>query len=291
MTEMPPDRQSGAWPPPEDRNRVHWLVERELRQELLASSAADRAAVTRDVYNRLFEEVPWHHANVGHAGTSEDYEQIWFRLYGSVAKATDTLVDLGCGSGNLIRGFSHAVRECIGIDTSDVMIELAENARPRNARFLVGDLIEPPLPDRSADVVITRQVVEHLHPDDLPIHLESVRRILRPGGRYLVETPSRLTGPWDISRTFTPVASGFHLREYTNGELAAALRDAGFARVRAPALPSRARLGLGAMGARCHVPAQVKAGLERVLERIPPAARLQVAGLLGVREVVLVAVA
>jgi ubiquinone/menaquinone biosynthesis C-methylase UbiE len=70
------------------------------------------------------------------------------------------------------------------------MIALAEQDRPANARFLVGNLIRPPLPDASADIVITRQVMEHLHPDDIAAHLESVLRILRPGGRFLVETPS-----------------------------------------------------------------------------------------------------
>jgi hypothetical protein len=59
-----------------------------------------------------------------------------------------------------------------------------------------------------------------------------VGRALKPGGRYLVVTPNRLSGPHDISRAFDDVARGFHLKEYTYGELSRALRQAGFRRVR-----------------------------------------------------------
>jgi hypothetical protein len=46
-------------------------------------------------------------------------------------------------------------------------------------------------------------------------------------------TPNRLTGPADISRHFDDVPTGFHLREYTVGEVASLMRAAGFERVRA----------------------------------------------------------
>lgn len=56
-----------------------------------AKSAADCRCpedrdVTLDVYNRLFEQIPWHDANSDHAGSGMDYERTWFRLYGSVPR-------------------------------------------------------------------------------------------------------------------------------------------------------------------------------------------------------------
>ena len=219
-----------------------WLIERRLRDELLASSPAERERVTREVYNKLFDEVPWHDANVAHHDATDAYEEHWFQLYGPLTRPDDVLLDIGCGRGSLVRRFAGAVAEAIGLDASDAMVAIAGQSKPDNARFIVGNLLTPPLPPQSVDFVVSRQLMEHLHPDDVPRHLRAVYEILRPGGRFLIETPSRITGPWDISRGFTEIASGFHLREYTNAEMGTMLRDAGFRRVRGPAVPARSAL-------------------------------------------------
>lgn len=87
----------------------------------------------------------------------------------------------------------------------------------------------------SFDALISNQVLEHLHPDDLPTHLRSARALLRPGGRVAFTTPSVLTGPHDISLVLgLDSPAGMHLREYTCGELRAALRRAGFVDVASP---------------------------------------------------------
>ena len=83
------------------------------------------------------------------------------------------------------------------------------------------------------DAVISNQVIEHLHPADLPEHLRAARALLAPNGRYVFCTPHRITGPHDVSKVFgLDAAVGMHLREYSNFELARAARTAGFRRVR-----------------------------------------------------------
>ncbi len=274
-----------TWPPPSAQRRAHWLIERELRERLLASSPGDRDAVTREAYNDLFRRVPWHVANEPPSDDEDAYEDYWFRLYRSATRPTDTLVDVGCGRGGLVRRFAPAVAEAIGIDASDEMASIARAGAPSNARFMVASAIEPPLPPRSADVVVSRQVMEHLHPDDAERHLRAVWRILRPGGRFLIETPSRLTGPWDVSRGFTDTATGFHLREYTVGELGRMMRSVGFDRVTSPLSPSRLRLRSRALD-RATVPASVKGTLERALEPLPRRPRRALARAFVIAEVV-----
>src|SRR5581483_7134702 len=50
---------------------------------------------------------------------------------------------------------------------------------------------------------------------------------------YICVTPNRLSGPHDVSRNFDTVATGFHLKDYTIGELAALFQQVGFRRVNA----------------------------------------------------------
>jgi SAM-dependent methyltransferase len=276
-----------TWPPVASRHREHWLVERELRERLLASRPENRDEVTRDVYNELFRLVPWHAANFE---DSDDvaYEDLWFQAYGALVRPDDTLIDLGCGRGALVRRFAPAVRECIGVDASDEMVAFGNAHRPPNVRFVVGDAVRPDLPAGCADIAVSRQVMEHLHPDDVPGHLRTVHRLLRPGGRFLIETPSGLTGPWDCSRGFTATATGLHLHEYTHGELARLLGDAGFDRVTTPILPVRRGLR-GRAGARGFLPVTVKSIPERGLRRLPVAVRRKLARAVAAQDVVLLA--
>jgi hypothetical protein len=81
-------------------------------------------------------------------------------------------------------------------------------------------------------VAFSNQLMEHLHPDDALQQLRNIYDALAPGGTYICLTPNGLTGPHDISRYFDPVASGFHLKEYTCGELMALFKRVGFKSVR-----------------------------------------------------------
>jgi len=77
-------------------------------------------------------------------------------------------------------------------------------------------------------------------PDPLLRLIEELQRLpgIGPKGAqrlafYLLRTPHRLTGPHDVSRYFSTRAECFHLKEWTYGELADALRAAGYGRIRA----------------------------------------------------------
>jgi hypothetical protein len=89
---------------------------------------------------------------------------------------------------------------------------------------------------------------------------------------YICITPNRLNGPHDISRYFDPVATGFHLKEYTVTELSDLFKSVGFSKV---------QVLLGRRGACVPAPAgPVKAG-EAALNMLPLAARKVVGRTLG----------
>jgi SAM-dependent methyltransferase len=112
----------------------------------------------------------------------------------------DVLVDLACGRGGPGLWLTRATgAELIGVDWSSVAVEAAAARTssfvpPDRARFLVGDLAASGLPAGCADAVVCLDAV--FFAEDRVAALHEVRRLLRPGGRYVftgpeTDTPTR----------------------------------------------------------------------------------------------------
>lgn len=102
----------------------------------------------------------------------------------------EVVVDVGSGAGLEVieAAFQVGPRgRAVGIDTTPEMVAAArENAAARgvrNALFLLGDGEALPLPDDSADVVLSNCAL-NLVPDKLRAFREACR-VLRPGGRLV----------------------------------------------------------------------------------------------------------
>ena len=198
--------------------------------------------------------------------------------------ADSIVAEIGPGRCHLAIALAAHCRQMYVIDVADMS---GSGPKASNFKHILTDGIHVSLPDRSVDVVISDQLMEHLHPDDALDQLHELLRILRPGGCYICVTPNRLHGPHDSSARYddlpcpivdrTYVANGLHLKEYTNAELSALFRGAGF---------QSCRHFAGAKGRYVHVPAGLMTLAERWLRLLPPQLRkrsrlLQV--LLGVR--------
>ncbi len=97
-----------------------------------------------------------------------------------------TVVDLGCGTGAAAVGCAPFVRQVIGIDRSEEMLEAAARRATGldHVRFEAGELTALPLCDASADLALLSLVLHYL-PEPL-VALREAARILRPGGRVVV---------------------------------------------------------------------------------------------------------
>jgi SAM-dependent methyltransferase len=157
------------------------------------------------------------------------------------------------------------------------MVDRCRARAPINARFLTGSIVKPPLEAGYFDLVTSQQVIEHLHPDDLDIHLRAVARLLKPGGAFLVITPQALTGPWDCSEGFSDAPTGFHTAEMTHAELAARMDRAGFMRTLSPIGGVGVRSRFGVRGGRGWVPTRTKAVGEKLVVAAPRMARKTIA--------------
>lgn len=99
-------------------------------------------------------------------------------------------LEIGSGRGRMLRELRRLGCDVRGVEIDEAM--LAE------ARRLHGELpiervtgTELPFPEAAFDVVFSLDVFEHIPDSDA--HLREVRRVLKPGGRYLLQTPNKWT--------------------------------------------------------------------------------------------------
>jgi SAM-dependent methyltransferase len=152
----------------------------------------------------------------------------------------DLLLDLGCGFGRhayewLRRGAQVVACDMASEELREVRalfeaMVLAGEAPPSGmAVTTAGDATRLPFPDGTFDRVIASEVMEHI-PDDEGA-LDELLRVLKPGGVLAVTIPSWLPEKlcWLLSDEYhAPKAVGGHVRIYTEAELRAKMRAAGF---------------------------------------------------------------
>jgi SAM-dependent methyltransferase len=145
--------------------------------------------------------------------------------------ARGRVLDIGCGSYPLfLAGTDFA--EKYGLDR--VPIAPPEGVAGK-LTLLAHDVHEGrPLPFEPGffDVVTMLAVFEHIEPRPLAGLLAEVRRVLRPGGLYVMTTPAHWTGPLLALLTRLSMVSGDEIEEhqgsYGRREIRAALEAAGF---------------------------------------------------------------
>ena len=98
------------------------------------------------------------------------------------------ILELFCGRGNGLVALERlGFTDLQGVDLSPRLVALYRG----RARCAAGDCRALPVPSGSCDVAIVQGGLHHL-PDvvaDLPVVIEEVRRVLKPGGRFVVVEP------------------------------------------------------------------------------------------------------
>jgi SAM-dependent methyltransferase len=243
--------------------REHYEIERELAERLRWASADQRSTLYAEVYDELFHRIP-HHPQLHRRFSAERQHQVDRELY-FLAPLLDnevTFLEVGAGDLALSRRVAGVVREVHAVDVAAEIADTDHTAA--NLHIALTDGRHFPLPEDSIDLAYSNQLMEHLHPDDAAEQVRDLFRVLRPGGAYLCITPNRLTGPWDVSRMFSSTPTGLHLREYSNRELVALLREVGFEEIHAVVPAGRSAW---------QVPVALFTTVERALETLPPRAR------------------
>jgi SAM-dependent methyltransferase len=225
---------AAEFPLTEEMCRYHWTLERDLTRQLLESTPQSRWETFDRCYTTLYKELHWLYSGQPAKLTPAQLEQkhgYWRHWLGPPPQK---VYEIGSGRGELITCLANLGYECRASEVTRERGQKWVEDIP-NLTWGTSDGIHLAQfePVNTYDSVISDQVVEHLHPDDVVEHLRGVLQILKPGGKYVFRTPHVHDGPSDVSRFFgcdTP--QGMHLREYTYRELAAKLKQAGFVQIR-----------------------------------------------------------
>jgi SAM-dependent methyltransferase len=102
-----------------------------------------------------------------------------------------SIVDLGCGHGAIVHFARQAGYVNVrGVDDSPEQVAAAR--RLGIEEVTEGDLVRTlsSMPDASQDCIVTFDVIEHFTRDELIELVDEVRRVLQPGGRWIIHTPN-----------------------------------------------------------------------------------------------------
>ncbi len=251
---LPPDRSY-------EQILNHYLVEKSIAEKLKASDRDGRKMVFSGMYDELFAKVPDHPRLTRRKSDemSKRENRLKFRLINRFLKDNSTFVEFAPGDCRFAVEVAKKVRNVFGVDISDQRDPSTIN--PENFRLIVYDGYNlPEIKQNTIDIVFSYQLIEHLHPEDTQYHFELVRNILKPGGKYVFQTPHATSGPYDISMFFSDEPEGFHLKEWTYTEVKALVKNLGF---------SSFQTRFSSLGIDLRLPCFYFYILERILTNLP----------------------
>ncbi len=150
------------------------------------------------------------------SGQTEFEHSHRYLLARDLCRAKDVL-DIASGEGYGAALLAQTARSVLGVEISAASVAHAVAAYPRdNLRFAEGDAVLIPASDASFDAVVSFDTIEHFAAHER--FIGEVRRVLRPGGIFIISTPDR-----DIYSPPGSLANPYHVRELSRTEFAAML--------------------------------------------------------------------
>lgn len=265
MAETGKDSVNATASPPTPAARRQYEAERRMADRIRSASATARDNVAAAVYADFARQFGQTATDASRRMGATAGKEVFLR---GLLRDASSILEIGCGYGATLRALAPGRQRAWGLDIATPLIQAA-GRHGGSLRFLQGSAIHFDFSDQPFDAIFSIDVLEHLHPDDVPLHLRAVHRSLVPGGRYVVMTPHAATGPHDISGLFGSVPRGLHLKEYTYADVLQLAREVGYAPCRSPTLPFRLQRYVPWLARTTLVPTWTRLPGERLLSRIP----------------------
>ncbi len=134
----------------------------------------------------------------------------------SLCRGLDVL-DVASGEGYGAALLAQVAKSVVGVEVAEDTVEHARAAYAApGLSFLHGDARRIPCPDQSFDAVVSFETLEHFYEHDE--FMAEVRRVLRPGGLFVISSPER-----DVYSPAGGTPNPYHVHELTHAEFSTLL--------------------------------------------------------------------
>jgi ubiquinone/menaquinone biosynthesis C-methylase UbiE len=188
-------------------------------------------------------------------------------------RGDERVLDIATGGGHTALAFAQVAREVVASDLTPSMLAAAErfirSQGVGNVRFEIADAEALPFPDASFDMVTTR-IAPHHFPNPLA-YVREVARVLRPGGRFLLDDNMAPDDPelGAFMDRFEQWRDPSHVRNYTAREWCGWIEATGMRVEHVDPLRAK-RYDFADWTARMRMPEAERAALEAWLLAAPP---------------------
>jgi SAM-dependent methyltransferase len=218
-------RRPDRYLPPRSTGPVHVIAQPGLTSHGLRGAIGKRTGWLRPEPLRWFQprgSDPIAERHAAYDDVAEAYDEAFrdIRVRGpewdflsARIPAGAVVLDVGCGTGALLRALQPRLAEGIGVDVSRGMLARARAHGGHRLRYAAIDGPRWPVADHSVDVVVSLLSWRYL---DFDPALAEVLRVLKPGGRLLVvDMVTRATRPAELPALLVDRLNGWrHLRRF-----------------------------------------------------------------------------
>lgn len=107
-----------------------------------------------------------------------DRERI-IEIIKTIPQEVETILDVGCGNGSLVNSIYQKFKKVVGVDLSEEALTHVKSEK------VLSDVSNLCFPDKSFDLVVCSEVLEHLREED---YLQTIKEIERVAKRYIILT-------------------------------------------------------------------------------------------------------
>jgi len=150
----------------------------------------------------------------------------------------DNVLDVGCGSGNIVVDFAPKVMQITGVDNSSESIlflqKMLKEKNIKNASAIEMDILKLNLKNKNFTKVVMTETIEHFSEKNIRIILKNIKKIMNKDGKIFITTPN-YKSPWmiiekliDFLQLSPRLWGEQHLIKFTQERLTKILQDEGF---------------------------------------------------------------
>jgi ubiquinone/menaquinone biosynthesis C-methylase UbiE len=142
------------------------------------------------------------------------------------------ILEIGCGTGRLVKFFNESGFETIGIDKADKAIKMARKINQKNS-IIQASATNFPFKDNSFNLILAISLIEHLTPTESNRLFAESYRVLKPKGLIFLVTPN-LNSPlrYLYGQGWFGYSDPTHKQFFTPKSLAKILKKKGFGNIK-----------------------------------------------------------